>query len=93
MTVTITTNINTNINTHTHTSSTTTTTTTTTAGRVYALKCMHKDGIVRNKQETNVLLERNMLFLCRESSFITNIYQTFNLPNEIMMLMEFVQGV
>ena len=62
------------------------------SGRVYALKCMTKQYIEDNRQVSNVMTERDTLYLCRDCNFIVNLYQTFNLPNEISMLLDFVQG-
>lgn len=40
----------------------------------------------------NIMTEKNLLFECSSSPFILQLLQTYNSPNEIMMLMEFVQG-
>lgn len=61
-------------------------------GKVYALKCMNKVQIVVSHQERNIMAEKNLLFECAACPFILMLCQTFNHPNQIMMLMEFVQG-
>ena len=38
------------------------------------------------------MAEKNLLFECAACPFILMLCQTFNHPNQIMMLMEFVQG-
>ena len=59
---------------------------------VYALKCMRKKDVVEKKQEANILAEKSLLFSCGECPFILKLFQTFNAPNSLYMLMEFVQG-
>ena len=60
--------------------------------KVYALKCMRKKDVVDKHQDGNVINEKNLLFLCSSCPFILKLYQTFNMANNIYMLMEFVQG-
>jgi serine/threonine protein kinase len=59
---------------------------------VYALKCMKKEDIVQYHQQKNILNEKNILFLCSDSPFISQLYATYNRPNAIYMLMEYIQG-
>lgn len=61
-------------------------------GTVAALKAMNKSDIVSSHQENNVMAEKNLLYACSNSPFVLALLQTFNLPNQIFMLMEFVQG-
>ena len=61
-------------------------------GQVCALKCMNKADVLEAHQEKNIMTEKNLLFECSSSIFILQLLQTFNSPNMIMMLMEFIQG-
>ena len=61
-------------------------------GDMYALKCMNKQEIVQLHQERNTLNEKVLLFECSASPFVLKLFQTFNTPHQIFMLMEFVQG-
>lgn len=61
-------------------------------GQVCALKCMNKSEVVASHQERNIMAEKNLLFECSQSTFILKLLQTYNTPNQIMMLMEFIQG-
>ncbi len=62
------------------------------SGNVHALKCMNKTEIVASHQEKNIMAEKNLLFECSLSPFVLGLLQTFNHPNQIFMLMEFIQG-
>lgn len=62
------------------------------SGKVFALKCMNKTEIVASHQERNIMAEKNLLFECSRSPFVLGLMQTFNHPNQIFMLMEFIQG-
>ena len=53
---------------------------------------MNKSEVVESHQEKNVLAEKNLLFECSYCTFILQLMQTFNFPNQIVMVMEFVQG-
>jgi hypothetical protein len=59
---------------------------------VCALKCMNKAEIVASHQERNIMNEKNLLFECSSCPFILKLMQTYNYPNQIFMLMEFIQG-
>jgi len=61
-------------------------------GQVCALKCMNKTEVVASHQERNIMAEKNLLFECSASPFVLKLLQTYNHPNQIMMLMEFIQG-
>jgi CRP-like cAMP-binding protein/serine/threonine protein kinase len=61
-------------------------------GEVCALKCMNKADVLESHQEKNIMTEKNLLFECSASVFVLKLLQTFNSPNQIMMLMEFIQG-
>lgn len=61
-------------------------------GRVCALKCMKKTEIVQSHQEKNIMNEKNLLFECSTCPFVLALLQTYNQPNQILMLMEFIQG-
>jgi serine/threonine protein kinase/CRP-like cAMP-binding protein len=61
-------------------------------GKVFALKCMNKTEIVASHQERNIMAEKNLLFECSRCPFVLGLMQTFNHPNQIFMLMEFIQG-
>ena len=56
------------------------------------MKFMNKSEVVESHQEKNVLAEKNLLFECSYCTFILQLMQTFNFPNQIVMVMEFVQG-
>ena len=62
------------------------------SGKVCALKCMKKSEIISSHQEKNIMNEKNLLFECATCPFILALLQTYNQPNQIMMLMEFIQG-
>jgi len=62
------------------------------SGNVYALKYMNKAEIVANHQDKNVASEKNLLYECSQCVFVLKLMQTYNTPNQIMMLMEFIQG-
>lgn len=61
-------------------------------GQVCALKCMNKSEVVASHQERNIMAEKNLLFECSSSAFILKLLQTYNFKDQIMMLMEFIQG-
>ena len=61
-------------------------------GKVCALKCMNKSDIVSSHQERNIMAEKNLLFECSTCPFVLQLLQTYNHPNQILMLMEFVPG-
>lgn len=62
------------------------------SGQVCALKCMNKSEVVASHQERNIMAEKNLLFECSSSPFILKLLQTYNHKNQILMLMEFIQG-
>ena len=64
----------------------------TTDGSMYALKCMNKSEIVALHQQKNTLAEKILLHDCAKCPFVLQLFQTFNRPNQIFMLTEFVQG-
>jgi cGMP-dependent protein kinase len=53
---------------------------------------MNKADVLESHQEKNIMTEKDLLFECSASIFILQLLQTFNGPNQIMMLMEFIQG-
>jgi cGMP-dependent protein kinase len=59
---------------------------------VFALKCMKKEDIITFRQQKNVLTEKQLLFLCSNFNFVSALYSTYNQPNHLYMLMEYVQG-
>ena len=61
-------------------------------GGMYALKCMNKSEIVALHQEKNTLAEKILLHACAKCPFVLQLFQTFNRPNQIFMLTEFIQG-
>ena len=61
-------------------------------GKVCALKCMEKTQIASSHQEKNVLTERNLLCACASCPFILELMQTYNHPNTLFLLLEFIQG-
>ena len=61
-------------------------------GQVCALKCMNKTEVLASHQERNIMAEKNLLFECSASPFILKLLQTYNHKNQILMLMEFIQG-
>jgi cGMP-dependent protein kinase len=56
------------------------------------MKFMNKAEIVTSHQEKNVMAEKNLLFECSKCTFILKLLQTYNFPDQIVMVMEFVQG-
>ena len=61
-------------------------------GQVCALKCMNKAEVVASHQEKNIQGEKNLLFECSSCTLVLRLLQTFNFQNQILMLMEFIQG-
>ena len=61
-------------------------------GQVFALKIMNKAEVVATHQAQNILAEKKLLFECSESIFVLKLFQTFQSPSQVMMLMEFIQG-
>lgn len=59
---------------------------------ICALKCMNKSEIVASHQERNIMNEKNLLFECATCPFVLKLMMTFNHPDQIFMVMEFVQG-
>ena len=53
---------------------------------------MSKHEIVTLHQERNTMNEKILLFECSASPFVLKLFQTFNTPHQIYMLMEFIQG-
>jgi cGMP-dependent protein kinase len=62
------------------------------SGMACALKAMNKSDVVASHQEINIMAEKNLLFACSGSRFVLGLLQTYNFPNQIFMLMEFIQG-
>ncbi|KAJ8601768.1 hypothetical protein CTAYLR_006818 [Chrysophaeum taylorii] len=62
-----------------------------TNGDVYTLKCMSKSQIIEQQQEKNVINERDLLFEC-SSTFVLTLFATYQSPDELMLLMELIQG-
>lgn len=62
------------------------------SGQVCALKCMNKTEVIASHQERNIMAEKNLLFECSSSPFVLQLLQTYNHPDQILMLMEFVPG-
>ena len=61
-------------------------------GQVCALKCMNKSEVLASHQEKNIMAEKNLLFECSTCPFVLCLIQTYNRKDQIMMLMEFIQG-
>ena len=62
------------------------------SGKVCALKCMNKTEVLASHQQRNIMAEKNLLFECSSCPFVLQLLQTYNHPNQILMLMEFVPG-
>jgi len=60
--------------------------------QVYAMKQMQKARIVKLKQQRNVLNEKSVLMRVREHPYILNLVKTFNTPDSLYMVLEFLQG-
>lgn len=66
--------------------------------KYFALKCMNKIEIIKSHQQNNIKNEKNLLFECSYSSnkflsnFILKLFKTYNFDNQIMLLMEFING-
>ncbi len=53
---------------------------------------MNKSEIVDSHQDKNIMAEKNLLFECSNSDFVLKLLQTYNHPDQILMLMEFIRG-
>jgi CRP-like cAMP-binding protein len=62
-----------------------------TTGAVYALKAMSKAHIVQNKQQRNVLQEKRLMIQFNHP-FVLRLFQTYQDPTYLYMLLEFIQG-
>lgn len=59
---------------------------------VYALKCLQKYDIISYHQTTNILTEKQLLKECSDCNYISQLYTTYNHPNTVFILLEFIQG-
>lgn len=57
----------------------------------YALKAMIKSELVAQKQQTNVMNEKNLMLECHHP-FILRLFRTFKDAKRLYMLLEFIQG-
>jgi serine/threonine protein kinase len=58
---------------------------------VYALKVLLKSDIIANKQQANILNEKNILIQSNHP-FILTLFQTYKDSKQLYMLLEFIQG-
>ena len=58
----------------------------------YAMKSMNKVDIIATSQEENIFSERDVVRMCAKCPFVINLITTFNLPDQVCMVLEFVQG-
>jgi serine/threonine protein kinase len=61
------------------------------SGATYALKMMSKGYIVKEKMQGDVEREKDIQFLC-DSEFIIKLYDTYNLPDQVGLLLELAPG-
>jgi cGMP-dependent protein kinase len=59
--------------------------------RYFALKAMIKSELVAQKQQTNVMNEKNLMMECHHP-FILRLFTTFKDAKRLYMLLEFIQG-
>jgi hypothetical protein len=60
-------------------------------GRYFALKSLHKSELVRYKQETQIMNEKNITLELKHW-LIVELYSTFQTSSHLFMIMEFVCG-
>lgn len=60
-------------------------------GRYYALKVIKKSEVVRLKQEKQIMNEKNILLELKHPLLI-DLYNTFQTPSNLFMVLEFVAG-
>ncbi|CAD7927324.1 unnamed protein product [Amoebophrya sp. A25] len=60
-------------------------------GQCFALKQMSKAYVVKCKMQKSIMNEKNIQLMCN-SPFIVKLYQTFNLPAHLCLLLEPVLG-
>jgi CRP-like cAMP-binding protein len=61
------------------------------ATKYFALKAMIKSELVAQKQQTNVMNEKNLMIECHHP-FILRLFTTFKDAKRLYMLLEFIQG-
>lgn len=61
------------------------------SGDVYALKALSKGFVVKSGMQSSVMSEKNVQLMC-DSPFIVKLYETYNSPEHLYLLLELALG-
>jgi len=60
-------------------------------GNVYALKALSKGFVIKSGMQSSVMSEKNVQLMC-DSPFIVKLYETYNSPEHLYLLLELALG-
>ena len=61
-------------------------------GKLYAMKCIKKKTIAKEKQESHIMTERNVLISMKEHPFFVQIHATFQTDKYIYYILDYCPG-